>query len=328
MTTPLISVIVPVYRVEEYLERCVKSILSQTYKNLEVILVDDGSPDQCPAICDACAEKDARVKVIHQENKGLSGARNAGIDAASGEYLAFVDSDDYVSPHFIEELYQLLQDTGCAIGQCRFSYVKGDGLVEESDSAFCIYRGESLMEQLYGPEEKATCFVVAWNKLYRAELFKETGIRYPEGRIHEDEATTYRLFHEAKKLAFLDRALYGYYTENGGSITSVFSAKRLQWLTAHEERIAFFKKNGYEKLLPAAYRKLCDACITFYFRCTEQVKDAEELKKELRKRLETYRANGAAWIAALPLKTRMGYELFSMSPGLYAKMLQKMQETS
>ena len=328
MTTPLISVIVPVYRVEEYLERCVKSILSQTYENLEVILVDDGSPDQCPAICDACAEKDARVKVIHQENKGLSGARNAGIDAASGEYLAFVDSDDYVSPHFIEELYQLLQDTGCAIGQCRFSYVKGDGLVEESDSAFCIYRGESLMEQLYGPEEKATCFVVAWNKLYRAELFKETGIRYPEGRIHEDEATTYRLFHEAKKLAFLDRALYGYYTENGGSITSVFSAKRLQWLTAHEERIAFFKKNGYEKLLPAAYRKLCDACITFYFRCTEQVKDAEELKKELRKRLETYRANGAAWIAALPLKTRMGYELLSMSPGLYAKMLQKMQETS
>lgn len=328
MTTPLISVIVPVYRVEEYLERCVKSILSQTYKNLEVILVDDGSPDQCPAICDACAEKDARVKVIHQENKGLSGARNAGIDAASGEYLAFVDSDDYVSPHFIEELYQLLQDTGCAIGQCRFSCVKGDGLVEEGDSAFCIYRGESLMEQLYGPEEKATCFVVAWNKLYWAELFKETGIRYPEGRIHEDEATTYRLFHEAKKLAFLDRALYGYYTENGGSITSVFSAKRLQWLTAHEERIAFFKKNGYEKLLPAAYRKLCDACITFYFRCTEQVKDAEELKKELRKRLETYRANGAAWIAALPLKTRMGYELFSMSPGLYAKMLQKMQETS
>lgn len=327
MTTPLISVIVPVYRVEEYLERCVKSILSQTYKNLEVILVDDGSPDQCPAICDACAEKDARVKVIHQENKGLSGARNAGINAASGEYLAFVDSDDYVSPHFIEELYQLLKDTGCAIGQCRFSYVKGEGLVEEGDSAFCIYRGESLMEQLYGPEEKATCFVVAWNKLYRAELFKETGIRYPEGRIHEDEATTYRLFHEAKKLAFLDRALYGYYTENGGSITSVFSAKRLQWLTAHEERIAFFKKNGYEKLLPAAYRKLCDACITFYFRCTEQVKDAEELKKELRKRLETYRANGAAWIAALPLKTRMGYELFSMSPGLYAKMLQKMQET-
>ena len=121
-----------------------------------------------------------------------------------------------------------------------------------------VKAGGSRITDVY----KRQCFVVAWNKLYRAELFKETGIRYPEGRIHEDEATTYRLFHEAKKLAFLDRALYGYYTENGGSITSVFSAKRLQWLTAHEERIAFFKKNGYEKLLPAAYRKLCDACIT------------------------------------------------------------------
>lgn len=328
MTTPLISVIVPVYRVEEYLERCVESILFQTYENLEVILVDDGSPDRCPAICDAYAGKDARVKVIHQENKGLSGARNAGIELAKGEYLAFVDSDDYVSPHFIEGLYQLLQETGCAIGQCRFSYVKGEELTEEGDSAFCIYRGESLMEQLYGPEEKATYFVVAWNKLYRAELFKKTDIRYPEGRIHEDEATTYQLFHAAKKLAFLDKAMYGYYTENGGSITSVFSKKRLQWLTAQEERIAFFQQNGYEKLLPAAYRKLCDACITFFFRCTEQVEGAEALKKELRQRLETYRANGANWIAALPLKTRMGYELFSMSPGLYEKVLRKMQEAS
>ena len=328
MTTPLISVIVPVYRVEEYLERCVESILSQTYENLEVILVDDGSPDRCPAICDAYAGKDARVKVIHQENKGLSGARNAGIELAAGEYLAFVDSDDYVSPHFIEALYQLLQETGCAIGQCRFSYVKGEKLTEEGDSAFCIYRGESLMEQLYGPEEKATYFVVAWNKLYRAELFKKTGIRYPEGRIHEDEATPYRLFHEARKMAFLDKAMYGYYTENGGSITSVFSAKRLQWLTAQEERIAFYKKNGYEKLLPAAYRKLCDACITFFFRCTKQVEGSEALKKELRQRLEHYRADGADFIAALPLRTRMGYELFAMSPGLYEKMLRKMQETS
>ena len=195
MTTPLISVIVPVYRVEEYLERCVKSILSQTYKNLEVILVDDGSPDQCPAICDAWAEKDARVKVIHQENKGLSGARNAGIDAASGEYLAFVDSDDYVSPHFIEELYQLLQDTGCAIGQCRFSYVKGDGLVEEGDSAFCIYRGESLMEQLYGPEEKATYFVVAWNKLYHTIILS--------GATAGKYAAPYKI----KKIGFASKAI-------------------------------------------------------------------------------------------------------------------------
>ena len=322
----LISVIIPVYKVEEYLYRCVDSVLAQTYGNLEIILVDDGSPDGCPAMCDAYAGQDARIRVIHQENAGLSGARNAGIDAARGQWLAFVDSDDYLAPDFLECLYRACVDTGSELSVCRWIYVRGEAVLELGTGAVETCTGREMLHRMYGPD--GSRFVVAWNKLYRAELFKETGIRYPEGRIHEDEATTYRLFHEAKKLAFLDRALYGYYTENGGSITSVFSAKRLQWLTAHEERIAFFKKNGYEKLLPAAYRKLCDACITFYFRCTEQVKDAEELKKELRKRLETYRANGAAWIAALPLKTRMGYELFSMSPGLYAKMLQKMQETS
>ena len=235
---PLISVIVPVYRVEEFLPRCVDSLRAQTYENLEIILVDDGSPDHCPEICEKYAARDVRIRVIHQENRGLSGARNAGIDAAAGEYLAFVDSDDYVTEDFIESLYTLAEETGCPIAQCRFSYVQGERLRERENQVWKIYRGESLMTQLYGPEEEATCFVVAWNKLYRKDLFD--GIRYPEGRVHEDEATTYRLFHAGKKLAFLDRALYGYYTGNTGSITAVFSRKRLDWMTAHEERICFF----------------------------------------------------------------------------------------
>lgn len=326
MKDPLISIVVPVYRVEAYLERCVDSLLVQTYDNLEIILVDDGSPDRCPALCDAYAEKDPRVCVIHQENRGLSGARNAGIDQAQGEYLAFVDSDDYVSPFFVEVLYELLQESGCAIGQCRFSYVKGEPLQDRQETAFSIYRGESLMEQLYGLEEEATQFVVAWNKLYRTELFQQTGIRYPQGRIHEDEATTYRLFHEAKKLAFSERTLYGYYVENTGSITSVFSAKRLHWLTAQEERIDFFKHHGYEALLPSAYKKLCDACITFYFRCGKELEDAEMIRRELRKRLSGYRQEGAEWIRTLPWKTKIGYQLFSACPTWYRALLRRMQE--
>ncbi len=324
---PLISVIVPVYQVEAWLTRCVDSLLSQTYENLEIILVDDGSRDACPAICDAYAARDERVRVIHQENRGLSGARNAGIDTARGEFFAFVDSDDYVAPDFIEALYELIVKSGCAIGQCRFARVRGEALKGEQGDAYRMFRGECLMEQLYGAEEEATYFVVAWNKLYRSELFAATGIRYPSGRIHEDEATTYRLFHEAGKLAFLDRALYGYFTENAGSITSVFSRRRLQWLDAHEERIAFFRKNGYEKLLPAAYRKLCDACITFYFRCTDDVKEAPELRRELKSRLGSYRREGTAWIRCLPPRTRLGYRLFDISPGLYKKILNRMQET-
>ena len=322
---PLISIVVPIYKVEKYLERCVESLLTQTYQNLEIILVDDGSPDRCPAICDAYAKKDVRIRVIHQKNAGLSGARNAGINIAKGEYLAFVDSDDYIAPDFIQSLYTLLKETGCAIAQCKFAYVQGEALKNDENQSFHIYRGESLMEQLYGPEEEATYFVVAWNKLYRRDLFES--IRYPEGRIHEDEATTYRLFHQGRKLVFSDRALYGYYTENAGSITSVFSRRRLQWLQAHEERITFFKENGYEKLLSKAYRKLCDACITFYFRCTDDVADAEEIRRELKKRLKMYRFEGAKWMEALPFQTKAGYQLFDIAPSLYAKLLKKMQES-
>jgi len=321
---PLISIIVPVYKVEAYLARCVESLLIQTYRNLEILLVDDGSSDNCPAICDEYAKRDARVRVFHQANAGLSGARNTGIDAARGEYLAFVDSDDYVAKDFIRTLYELLRDTDSAISQCRFSYVQGESLNSGKSRDYRIYRGESLMEQLYGPEEEATCFVVAWNKLYRRELFGQ--IRYPAGRIHEDEATTYRLFHAGKKLVFTERALYGYYTDNRGSITAVFSRKRLQWLTAHEERVVFLKENGYEKLLPQAYQKLCNACITFYFRCTDQVEEKTELQKELMDHLREYLLQGAEWIRQLPLRTRMGYHLFCLSPFIYERLLKRIQE--
>lgn len=320
---PLISVIVPVYQVEAYLERCIKSLLAQTYKNLEIILVDDGSMDRCGEICDAYAGKDRRIQVIHQENAGLSGARNAGIEAARGACLAFVDSDDYVSRDFIRTLYELMEETGCAISQCRFAYVQGEPLRGAKNRDYHIYRGEGLMKQLYGPEEEATCFVVAWNKLYKRELFNK--IRYPLGRIHEDEATTYLLFHEGNKLAFTERTLYGYYTENAGSITTVFSRKRLQWLTAQEERIRFFQKHGYEELLPAAYRKLCDACITFYLRCTKEVEDRTSLQRDLMGSLRKYRIEGRTWIQELPFRTRVGYQLFCVSPSLYKKLLKGMQ---
>lgn len=321
---PLISIIVPVYKVEAYLERCVESLRSQSYQNLEIILVEDGSPDNCAGICDAYAGKDARIRVIHQQNKGLSGARNAGIDIAEGEYFAFVDSDDYVASDYIESLYRLIYESGCAIAQCRFAYVQGEPVKSKESSSWRIYRGESLMQQLYGAEEEATYFVVAWNKLYKRELFRN--IRYPEGRIHEDEATTYKLFHEGRKLAFSDRALYGYFTENTGSITSTFSGKRLQWLTANEERIDFLKDNGYESILPAAYRKLCDACITFYFRCTPEIEDAKQLKKELKRLLNQYRTQGSAQIQKLPMQTRIGYVLFSICPPVYKKLLERMRK--
>ena len=238
-----------------------------------------------------------------------------------------MDSDDYVAEDFICVLYELIRRTGCAMSQCRFSYVQGEAPEGGEEQDIRIYREQELMEQLYGPEEEATCFVVAWNKLYRRDLFAQ--IRYPQGRIHEDEATTYRLFHEGKSLAATGRALYGYYTENTGSITSSFSGKRLQWLTAHEERIRFFLEHGYEALLPAACRKLCDVCITFYYRA-EQMKggEARRVQKELTDCLRSNLGRRAKWIRKLPFRTRAGYRIFLISPALYAGLLKKISKES
>ena len=231
MTEPLISIIVPVYRVESYLSRCVDSLLAQTYQNLEIILVDDGSPDQCPQICEDYAKKEERIHVIHQENRGLSGARNAGIDVATGEYLAFVDSDDYVSRHDYIRGYCMMLSAGHRLRHRPVPFFlceRETELVEEPwiRCVLAFTAAESLMEKLYGPEEEATWFVVAWNKLYRGGSLQRD--RNPlSGRT---ESTRMRrppigLFDEAKKLAFVDRVLYGYFTENGGSITAVFSSK-------------------------------------------------------------------------------------------------------
>ena len=224
---PLISAIVPVYKVEKYLGRCVESLLAQTYENIEIILVDDGSPDTCPVMCDEYAKKHEKIRVIHQENKGLSGARNTGIDNAKGEYLAFVDSDDLWSPHFLESLYKALKENDADIAQCRWEYMHGDELKEayDADAKTVCFTGREMLANLY--IQTGAYYVVAWNKLYKKELFEN--IRYPEGRIHEDEATTYKLFDLAKKCVFVDNALYGYYVGSGGtSITrNGFNLKKL-----------------------------------------------------------------------------------------------------
>ena len=138
----LISVIIPVYKVEKYLCRCVDSVLEQTYTNMEIILVDDGSPDNCPVMCDEYARQDSRVKVIHQENAGLSGARNAGIDMAQGQWLAFVDSDDYLAADFLERLYQACVDTGSSLSVCRWEYVRG--VYRPGDAGESLCAGRSL----------------------------------------------------------------------------------------------------------------------------------------------------------------------------------------
>lgn len=213
---PLISVIVPVYKVEDYLDRCIKSILDQTYSNLEIILVDDGSPDNCPQMCDDYAKKDSRVKVIHKKNGGLSSARNAGLDLCSGEYISFVDSDDYVDKRFIELLYKAIHDTKSCISICGYKCFYNDSFTNKSfpkrisGSKYELVSGyKAVLNLLYSG---GFFWVIAPNKLYKAELFKT--LRYPVGKMCEDSYTTYKLFFNSKKVVFFKQQLYHYLQRN------------------------------------------------------------------------------------------------------------------
>lgn len=229
-----ISVVVPVYKVEAYLERCVRSLCRQTHKNLEIILVDDGSPDRSGVLCDELAARDDRIVVMHKENGGLSDARNAGIARATGDYIAFIDSDDWYDPTMLEILLTLCRQHGAEIGECSFrsvyqEYVQAEtacsGAVMEFTPVQAI---ESNLDWKY-------CKPVAWNKLYRRDVIGE--IRYPVGRLHEDEFTTHLFYLAAKKIVYVDIALVNYERRNAGSITASFRPKNMEACEAFREKV-------------------------------------------------------------------------------------------
>ena len=200
----LVSVIIPIYKVEPYLIRCLDSVVNQTYKNLEIILVDDGSPDKCPQICDEYAKKDNRIIVIHQENGGLSAARNAGLDICKGEYVSFVDSDDWVAKEYIEDLFNICQQENSEIAICNHIRVNDSQIpYEDNDLYIKSYRSlDALNILIYKAPDS---FVVSWGKLYKKELFNN--VRFPLKQIHEDEFTTYQLFFYSKKISYIKNSL-------------------------------------------------------------------------------------------------------------------------
>lgn len=280
----LISVIVPVYNVEKYLDRCVQSIVNQTYQNLEIILVDDGSPDGCPAMCDAWAEKDNRIRVIHKENGGLSDARNAGMEIANGEYIAFVDSDDWVSPDYIDAMYQAIRNTGGEIAACDvvISYGDIEPAVSAQGAALRVCNAEEAIgDILQGKGFRA----VAWNKLYKKSLLENE--QYPVGKYHEDEFFTYRILAKARKLVYVDCALYAYF-QRPGSIMNSVSIKHLDALDAYLERLAFLKKK-YPQLYAKDKFVFCASCVGFYQyadrNCTPDAARMQEKIKRCRKKV-------------------------------------------
>lgn len=282
MNQPLVSVIVPCYNVEQYLPKCIDSILNQTYKNLEVWLVDDGSPDKCGAICDEYAKKDGHIKVIHKKNGGLADARNVALDVMTGEYVVCVDSDDYISSTHIEGLYHLIEKYGADVAvnnSCNFLEGTIPHSAKKVEKDIVFGTGLKAVEAMFYQELFDTC---AWGKMYKADLFD--GIRYPKGLLFEDLPTTYRLLLKANKVAFNDEQSYFYLLRSNSIEGAAFSPHKLD---SGLQLMALMDKDR-DKLQPIIKSYNC-RIVSFVFHLLLQMPEGYEHRKDFENRIKKVR---------------------------------------
>lgn len=274
----LISVIVPVYNVEKYLKRCVTSIQKQSYQNLQIILVDDGSTDSCGELCDQLAKVDDRIKVLHKKNGGLSSARNYGLDYADGELIAFVDSDDYIHPKMYEHMIHVMYEKDADMVVCGFQEIYEENKVYESlsfekmrEETPNIVENDDIPAQLKIRDVQT---VVQWNKLYKKNIFED--LRYPNGRVHEDVFVIHQELWKCKKVAYLTNPYY-YYVQRKDSIMHAVSEKNLRdTIDGYEERIAFYD----ERCCKSAADQAAEMLLTYIL---WKYDSADRSQKEIRK---------------------------------------------
>lgn len=239
---PRLSVIVPVYKVEKYIYKCVDSILNQTFTDFELILVDDGSPDKCGEICDEYAKKDARVRVIHKENGGQSSARNRGLDIAKGEIIGFVDSDDDIEVNMYKNLIDFMDREELDIAFCDVYLVRGDRVREQS-----MYSENKVLNNVEGLKDNLICKIdnAVWNKIYKKTIFDN--LRFTEGIVYEDVRIMYKIFSESQKSGYLKQSLYYYYKRPNSTIAQSFNSKsRYDCFKGYKERLEFSVKENLD----------------------------------------------------------------------------------
>ena len=283
-----ISVVVPVYKVEPFLARCVESILAQTFQDFELLLVDDGSPDNCGVLCDAYGDRDGRIRVFHRENGGLSAARNTALDwireNSCSQWITFVDSDDWLHRDYLCRLYDGVQQTGCRISACTYYVTTGETEPAGAEAAVhCL----SADDYYCGSDIRAV--PVACAKLYHRSLFAD--LRFPLQKLHEDEFTTYRAVYAAESVAYIPEALYAYYQNPDGIMLSRWNPRRLHILEAFEQQIRDAEAGGLERL----YRK---AVRDYIYSIHEQLQRSDEgyhqeLRRKYRKALKLGRDCGS-----------------------------------
>lgn len=308
-----ISVIVPVYKVEAFLNRCIDSILSQTYSAFELILVDDGSPDNCGIICDEYAEKDSRVTVIHQENGGLSAARNTGIEYAlktDSEWIAFIDSDDWIHPQYLEILLAAAVLQKAKIVQCDYESTNSDAIAYQSieirDENVSSVPAKDFYSLNHFP------IIQAWAKIYHKSLMKQP-IRFPVGKINEDRFTTYKWFFSLPSIALVHEKMYYYYLRNNSIMHVDWSPKRMDDLEACREQIAFFDKNGFEEAKKSIAKQYLYLLFEDYYGSDFYPEEHKQLKKTYNSAFDEYKA-------LLSLNVKDNPKLYSLRHPFRAKM--------
>ena len=277
---PLVTVIVPVYNMEQYLERCLDSIIRQTYENLEIIAVDDGSTDSSAAILDRFRQTENRARVIRKTNGGLSDARNAGLDQATGKYIIFVDSDDYINIHMAETLLNAVQSNMADISACQMKHV-----YQGQDADINELSGEAIKEKSFSAVDAMkywytsdfNCPTVVWGKMYRRELFN--GLRFKKDRIHEDEFIIHYIFQKAGKVTYISNRLYYYFQRNDSIVGSSFSLKRLDILDAMQDRLCLFEQLYDDKIVSMQAEHYTDILMASYISLYEMSdKDDQQMK--------------------------------------------------
>lgn len=252
----LVSVIIPVYRVERWLRKCIESVCGQTYTNLEILLIDDGSPDRCPEICEEYAGRDPRIRVVHQINGGLSAARNAGLDMARGDYIVFIDSDDWIDRQMIERLYWYVEQEQADLAVGRILLVDENGeLCKWKESSPCKEEGCEIVtgpEALQGLTEMDIAWSIVCNKLFRRSLWE--GYRFPTGMTHEDEYVIHRILYRCTTIVCIAEATYYYVQRKDSIMADITIKKRMDRMKALIERLSFFEEKELENLLFAQDR--------------------------------------------------------------------------
>lgn len=316
--TNKISVIVPVYNVEQYLDRCMKSILEQSYQNLEIVLVDDGSTDESGKMCEEYALQDSRIKVVHKQNGGLSDARNAGLAIATGEYIGYVDSDDWIDPDMYKKMYEACIKQDAEVAICRYASEFKDRTISEGTGKVTVFTRDELVKTYVGNDDRYVIYNSVWSKLFRRDLVD--GMKFPVGRNSEDIMYTTRAFCKANKGVYIDSPFYHYMQDREGSIMNEKRSERMLrdeipfWLEHIDCINEMVSKEAGDYAAYFFYRRMLS-----YFMDLKKQKDLKSVEKRIAKLMKEKKQDVLRVYEEHPQSKgdtcRM--KLFLMSPSLY-----------